>query len=543
MTDVFICGAGPVGLTLGIECLLRGLRVQIVDRLENPSDKSRALGVWSATMEALDRIGCAEPIDEAAVKVTTARISSADKTLGKVTFSGRIESKFDEPRLLGQTQTERVLRERLESLGGKVEFGTEVLRFAATDSKVEVSMRTRSGKESVTSARWLVGCDGAHSVVRHGLGLEFRGTAMEEVFLIADVAISPAPDLQSMQIDWQAGSALAIFPIREGMWRVVANRSEKTDPSAPATLEEVHEILVKHGRAHWTASSPEWLTGFRINERIVDTYRVGRVLLAGDAAHIHSPAGGQGMNTGIQDAADLGWRLGLLARGRGDEDLLLSSYSAERRPVAESVLKNSAAMTKAALLSNPAAILARNIGVSLAAKTGRFQNKFSRELAGLDISYAATPLIDDDRDWPEDWKDYGARPGHRIKDVEISTAGNSNVGSLHGLLDHHGHTLLLFSGVKPPTKAIDRLADFARVAMDGVDPRDIRLVRIWCGTKPPPSPDWVIDATGAIHAELAVEWEAAILARPDARVALRSSPPELRAFEDYAHAVFRRALV
>lgn len=543
MTDVFICGAGPVGLTLGIECLLRGLRVQIVDRLENPSDKSRALGVWSATMEALDRIGCAEPIDEAAVKVTTARFSSADKTLGKVTFSGRIESKFDEPRLLGQTQTERVLRERLESLGGKVEFGTEVLRFAATDSKVEVSMRTRSGKESVTSARWLVGCDGAHSVVRHGLGLEFRGTAMEEVFLIADVAISPAPDLQSMQIDWQAGSALAIFPIREGMWRVVANRSEKTDPSAPATLEEVHEILVKHGRAHWTASSPEWLTGFRINERIVDTYRVGRVLLAGDAAHIHSPAGGQGMNTGIQDAADLGWRLGLLARGRGDEDLLLSSYSAERRPVAESVLKNSAAMTKAALLSNPAAILARNIGVSLAAKTGRFQNKFSRELAGLDISYAATPLIDDDRDWPEDWKDYGARPGHRIKDVEISTAGNSNVGSLHGLLDHHGHTLLLFSGVKPPTKAIDRLADFARVAMDGVDPRDIRLVRIWCGTKPPPSPDWVIDATGAIHAELAVEWEAAILARPDARVALRSSPPELRAFEDYAHAVFRRALV
>lgn len=543
MTDVFICGAGPVGLTLGIECLLRGLRVQIVDRLESPSDKSRALGVWSATMEALDRIGCAEPIDEAAIKVTTARFSAADKTLGKVTFSGRIESKFDEPRLLGQTQTERVLRERLESLGGKVEFGAEVLRFAATDSKVEVSMRTRSGKESVTSARWLVGCDGAHSVVRHGLGLEFRGTAMEEVFLIADVAISPAPDLQSMQIDWQAGSALAIFPIREGMWRVVANRSEKTDPSAPATLEEVHEILVKHGRAHWTASSPEWLTGFRINERIVDTYRVGRVLLAGDAAHIHSPAGGQGMNTGIQDAADLGWRLGLLARGRGDEDLLLSSYSAERRPVAESVLKKSASMTKTALLSNPAAILARNIGVSLAAKTGRFQNKFSRELAGLDISYAGTPLIDDDRDWPEDWKDYGARPGHRIKDIKIPGAGNSNAGSLHGLLDHHGHTLLLFSGVKSPTKAIDRLADFARVTMDGVDPRDIRLVRFWCGTKPPPSPDWVIDATGALHAELAVESDAAILVRPDARVALRSSPPELRAFEDYARAVFRRALV
>ncbi len=543
MTEVFICGAGPVGLTLGIECLLRGLTVQIVDRLEKPSDKSRALGVWSATMEALDRIGCADAIDESALKVTTARFSSADKTLGKVTFSGRIESKFDVPRLLGQTQTERVLRERLESLGGKVEFNTEVLRFAETDGAVEVSLRTPVGEESVVSARWLVGCDGAHSVVRHGLGLEFRGTAMEEIFLIADVAISPDPDLHTMQIDWQAGSALAIFPIREGMWRVVANREEKTDPSAPATLEEVHEILAKHGRGNWIVSSPEWLTSFRISERIVDTYRVGRVLLAGDAAHIHSPAGGQGMNTGIQDAADLGWRLGLLAKGRGDEDLLLSSYSAERHPVAESVLKKSASMTKAALLSNPAAILARNVGVSLAAKTGRFQDKFSRELAGLDISYAGTPLIDDDRDWPEDWKAYGARPGLRIKDVDISATGDSSTGSLHDLLDHHGHTLLLFSGVKPPAKAMDRLADFARVAMDGVDPNDVRLVRIWCGTKPPPSPDWIIDATGAIHAELAVEWEAAVLVRPDARVALRSSPPKLRPFDDYARAVFRRESV
>lgn len=540
MTDVFICGAGPVGLTLGIECLRRGMSVRLVDRMEKPADKSRALGVWSATMEALDRMGCSGDLDQRALRAHSAQLSYGGKILGTMNFAGKITSRYNELRLLAQTETEDVLRKRLEALGGSVEYGTELLRFSETDGLVNLTVRHGIQAESETSAKWLVGCDGAHSVVRHGLGLEFHGTAMDETFLIADVAVEPAQDLHTLQIDWQPASVLAVFPIRDGMLRLVISRNPKMDPAAPVTMDEIHDALALHGRKDWKLSRSEWLTSFRINERLVDTYRIGKVLLAGDAAHIHSPAGGQGMNTGIQDAVDLGWRLGLLARGCGNEDLLLSSYSEERRPVAQSVLRDSTAMTRLALTKNPILARARNVAFFLAAKTSKFQTKFARSLCGLDLSYSGTPLIDDDQLWPEDWLDYGTQPGNRVPEVPIFDPANNTQLTIHDLLNHTGHTLVLLSGRRPSAKCLKKLADFERVSTTSVDPDDLHIVRIWRGKEVPDSDGyWFLDNSGEAHWAFAAEAASVVLIRPDARVALRSSPPDTPLFEDYAVAVFK----
>lgn len=537
MTDVFISGAGPVGLTLGIECLRRGLSVRLIDRMKQPSDKSRALGLWSATMEAIDRMGCAREIEKRAVVVTRTELGSEGRPLGIITFAGRLNSPFNSPRLLAQTETEDVLRTRFAELGGRVEFDTELLSFSDHGDEVSLVLRQPSGQSADSKASFLVGCDGAHSVVRHRLGLEFVGSAMEETFLLADVAIEPAPDIHGIQIDWQAGSLFALFPIRPGMWRIIATRQAKLDANAPATIEEIYDQLGCHGRGNWKLSEPEWLTSFHINERLASTYRVGRVLLAGDAAHIHSPAGGQGMNTGIQDAADLGWRLGLLARGLGDLDLLLDSYVAERRPVAQQVLQDSTRMTRVALIRNRAGKALRNVAVSLLSKTSKFQNSFTRQLSGLDISYFGTPLIDDDRYWPEDWQPYGSRPGVRVANPLLDDPKSGLTEGLHERIKHTGHTLILLSGLYPTAKTLDQLVDFEEAVTIGLNECDLRVVRIWKDHESPRSGEWLLDRSGAAHSMFASEFVSAVLVRPDARVAMRSSPPDLNSFRDYAASV------
>jgi 2-polyprenyl-6-methoxyphenol hydroxylase-like FAD-dependent oxidoreductase len=482
-------------------------------------------------------MGCVEEIEKRAVVVTRTELGTGGRTLGTITFAGRLNSRFNAPRLLAQSETERILRARFLALGGRVEFDTELLGFADDGSSVSVELRLPSGESTVDRASFLVGCDGAHSLVRHKLGLDFVGTALDETFLLADVAIDPAPDIHALQIDWQAGSLFALFPIREGMWRIVATRKQGVDAKEPTTLQEIYERLAVHGRSTWKLGEPEWLTSFRINERLVDTYRKGRILLAGDAAHIHSPAGGQGMNTGIQDAADLGWRLGLLVRGVGDLDLLLDSYVSERRPVAEKVLRDSTRMTRMALMKNPAAKVIRNLLVSAATKTSKVQNQFVEQLSGLEISYAGTPLIDDDRNWPEDWQSYGCRPGVRVADPLLEDPGTGARTSLHSWLKHTGHTLILLSGIQPDARTLAQLESFEAAVIAGVRPDDLRVVRIWKHSEAPRCGTWLLDRSGEAHSNFASEFPSAVLVRPDGRVALRSSPPHPESLRDYVGSV------
>ena len=220
--------------------------------------------------------------------------------------------------MIPQSETERILEERLAAHGVTVERSVELTSFTDKGSSVEATLKKANGETETLTADWLVGCDGAHSTVRHGLGLRLRGhDAREPTGPSRDGPIAGLEPKDRLHIFWHRDGILAFFPIVGDRWRVIADLGPATggERHADPTLEEINALLAHRGASILAMSDPIWLAAFRINERKVKDYRKGRVFLAGDAAHIHSPAGGQGMNTGMQDAFNLAWKLALVIKG------------------------------------------------------------------------------------------------------------------------------------------------------------------------------------------------------------------------------------
>jgi 2-polyprenyl-6-methoxyphenol hydroxylase-like FAD-dependent oxidoreductase len=306
---VLIVGAGPVGLTMASELARFGIPVRIVDKAAQRTDKSKALVLWSRTLELLDRGGGAFPFVEAGFKARAVNFVAGDgKLMGRVTMDS-VKSPYPFGLMLPQSETERLLEERLSDLGVRVDREVEVTGFTKHEKGVEAVLRHADGREETVSADWLVGCDGAHSVVRHTLGVKFSGETLQSDWLLADVHMRgyPFPDTEA-SVYWHQDGAFVIFPISPGRYRVLADLplTSAVQPPAP-TLEQAQAIITRRGPPGMIAYDPIWLAGFRINGRKVADYRSGRVFLVGDAAHVHSPAGGQGMNTGMQDVFNLAW--------------------------------------------------------------------------------------------------------------------------------------------------------------------------------------------------------------------------------------------
>ena len=242
-------------------------------------------------------------------------------------------------------------------------------------------------------ADWLVGCDGAHSAVRHGLGFAFEGSTLESHWALADGYLTGLDPKDRLHIFWHRDGILAFFPITGDRWRVIGDLGPATgnEKHPDPTLAEINALMAHRGSPSIVMKDPFWLAAFRINERKVKDYAKGRVFLAGDAAHIHSPAGGQGMNTGMQDAFNLAWKLALVIEGAAKPSLL-DSYSPERSAVGEQVLKNAGRLTEAATLRNPMAQGLRNTIVKFAAGFPAIQHKIANQLGEMDIGYPASPL-------------------------------------------------------------------------------------------------------------------------------------------------------
>jgi len=249
------------------------------------------------------------------------------------------------------------------------------------------------GATETLEVDWLVGCDGAHSSVRRGLDFAFEGSTQESHWALADGHISGIEPNDQLHIFWHRDGILAFFPIVGDRWRVVADLGHATDGARQAdpTLAEINDLLAHRGSSNFVMSNPIWLASFRINERKVKDYRKGRVFLAGDAAHIHSPAGGQGMNTGMQDAFNLAWKLALVIKGNAGASLL-DSYSPERTAVGDRVLRNAGRLTEAATLRNPLLQGLRNTVARFATGFPVVQHKMANQLAEMDIGYPESPL-------------------------------------------------------------------------------------------------------------------------------------------------------
>ncbi|GGE17148.1 hypothetical protein GCM10011529_24530 [Polymorphobacter glacialis] len=350
--QVVVVGAGPTGLTMAAELARYGVPVRVIDRAAARSATSKALVLWSRTLELLDRAGCTESFVAAGHKVVAANIIAGGRPLGRVCFGG-VDSPYPFALMLPQSETERLLELHLEGLGVVVERQVELTGLRDNGDGVVVALGHAGGRSELLDAGWVIGCDGAHSAVRHSLGLAFDGETLGSDWILADVQLAgnrvPTDEIATW---WHEDGVIAVFPITATRFRVIADLgvSQGAEPVAP-TLAVVQAILDRRGPQGLTASDPVWLSGFRINERKVADYRRGRVFLAGDAAHVHSPAGGQGMNTGMQDAINLAWKLALVWHGAAS-DALLDSYSAERGAVGEQVLRAAGRLTALATMRN-----------------------------------------------------------------------------------------------------------------------------------------------------------------------------------------------
>jgi 2-polyprenyl-6-methoxyphenol hydroxylase-like FAD-dependent oxidoreductase len=386
---VLVVGAGPVGLTMAAELARYRVPVRIIDKAPARTDKSKALAVWPRTLELLDRAGCAGAFATTGLKTEAASIFAGKELITRVAF-GALPSPFPYLLMIPQSETERLLEAHLESLRGKVERSVELTAFADTGEGVTCTVRRAGGATEAIEASWLIGCDGAHSLVRNTLGVGFLGDTLPTNFILADVHLDgfKLPDAE-LSIFWHEDGIAVFFPIGPDRYRIIADVGSEArhDP----TLQEVQSIVDRRGPGGIVLSNPVWLSGFSINERKVRDYRAGRVFVAGDAAHIHSPAGGQGMNTGMHDAVNLAWKLALVEQGLA-ATALLDTYSAERSPVAEQVLSDSGRLIRVAMVRDHLAQHVRNFVAHRLLGLPVVQHALAERLSEITVGYPDSPI-------------------------------------------------------------------------------------------------------------------------------------------------------
>jgi 2-polyprenyl-6-methoxyphenol hydroxylase-like FAD-dependent oxidoreductase len=397
-TDVLIAGAGPVGLTMASELTRYGLSVRLVDKNTQRTDKSKALVLWARTLELINRMSPngADRFIQAGLITESVKILSGSKTIGHADMK-EVDSQYKFVLMIPQSETERLLEEHLGTFNVKAERQTELIDFTETANGVSCVLKHADGGEETAEASWLIGADGAHSIVRHKLNKEFHGSTLLSDWMLADIHLTGIQGPPAIDLYWHADGILALFPLQGTRHRIIANVGESSGPigegNRPApTIEDIQRVLDARGPGGIKVGDPVWLSNFSINERKVEDYRSGRVFVAGDAAHVHSPAGGQGMNTGMQDAFNLTWKLALVARGLCQPEPLLSSYSAERSPVAKLLLEFTGKATEASLLRGGIKQSIRNHVASLVLGFSPVTHTMSNVLSEISIGYSDSPL-------------------------------------------------------------------------------------------------------------------------------------------------------
>ncbi len=385
-TDVLIVGAGPVGLFLANECARRGLRWRLVETRSSQSAHSKALAIFPRTLEILDMAGLVDPFLEKANRVTVSRCS--DTWTDACSHAVRARGEPVSIHRHGSPGRDR------EAAGGRhsgeQSNETTFVSAAEQDGYVSVTM-DRKGEAIKLTASFIVGCDGAHSVVRRLLNLPFEGAEYADSFMLADAETNQALPADEMQLCPSELGPVAIFPMSATRRRIVAT-VKNTEGDAPS-LDLVRKVLAERAPIEIEAHALHWSSYFHIHHRQVAQLRVGRFFIAGDAAHIHSPFGGQGMNTGLHDVWNLVWKLDLVLRGRGSEELL-ESYSAERRPVIKDVIETTDLLTKAMGTPSKLAQILRDTVIPMVSRLAPFQHAFVQRLSELGIAYRGSPIVE-----------------------------------------------------------------------------------------------------------------------------------------------------
>jgi 2-polyprenyl-6-methoxyphenol hydroxylase-like FAD-dependent oxidoreductase len=373
-TDVLIVGAGPTGLTLAASLLARGIRATIVDRQNAGANTSRAAAVNARTLEVLEGLDVARRLVKEGIEAPLFSIRDGSKVLIPIDFS-HLPTAYPYTLLVPQSTTERLLLDRVRELGGDVER-PRVLESVTQDS--DGATATFADGDTIR-ARYVVGADGMHSTVREQAGIEFRGEPYAQSFVLADVHLTGEVPTAEVVLFWDSAGLAVVAPLPDGSFRIVAPVDDAPEVPSVAVIQDILDSRGA-GAGRTTVTDLVWGSRFQVHHRVADTYRAGRILLAGDAAHVHSPAGGQGMNLGVQDAVSLGDALAAVLAGAPDS--VLDDYAAARRPIAQQVISLTDRMTRLATLPRGARSI-RNVALGVAGRIPATRKALALRLSGL----------------------------------------------------------------------------------------------------------------------------------------------------------------
>ncbi|MFJ8650404.1 FAD-dependent monooxygenase [Streptomyces sp. NPDC093546] len=384
--DVIVVGAGPTGLLLAGDLAAAGLEVALVERRPHEtSNLVRAFAVHARTLELLDARDLADELVKRGTALTRLNLFS------KLSLDlSRLRSRFPFVLITPQYEVEQLLERRAVAAGVRFLYDTELRGLRQDADSVTAEVTGPDGAPEELRARYLVGADGVRSAVRRTLGVPFPGESVISSIMLADVRLTEEPE-GALMASGTSDAFAFVVPFGDGWYRVGAwSRHRLVPDSEPVDFDEVRTLTRTALGTDLGMHDPRWLSRFHSDERQVPEYRKGRVFLAGDAAHVHSPAGGQGMNTGLQDAANLSWKLAAVLRGEAPEpEALLDSYHDERHPVGAMVLRSSGALIRMAMVHTPAMLAARALGTGLLNRIRPASAKAMGMVSGTGIAYAA----------------------------------------------------------------------------------------------------------------------------------------------------------
>ncbi len=481
-TDVLIVGAGPTGLMLANQLARCGVRVRIIDRHAGPARESRALGVQARTLEIYSHLGIAEQAVALGKKADGAVLWAEGRRAARVPLGdiGRDVSPYPYLLVLGQDDNERLLGDALRARGLGVEWNTELVGLAQDSDHVMATLKNSDGTRRDVRVPWLAGCDGARSTVRDLNGIAFEGAPYQHVFFVADVQMtgSMVPELLNVYL-WRSGFHL-VFPMRgTDHWRIVGILPPQLRGRDDLTFEETIPTLRHEVGTALSFQACNWFSTYRIHHRRAARFHDRRCFLLGDAAHVHSPVGGQGMNTGLQDAYNLAWKLALVVSGRAAA-ALVHSYEDERLPVANHLLKRTDRFFSIVVSDSWLVGLLRTRVMpkimGLALRTAPMQRIVFRTISQTGIRYRSSPLSEALAGLPEN----GPRPGDRFPWLRLKFQPNGQLEDLYRKLDDTRFTLLVFGQAAPP-RGIPELGDqlhIQELPSDPANDRELARVRI-----------------------------------------------------------------
>lgn len=436
---VLVVGAGPTGLTLAIELRRLGLNVRLIDKSHHPARHSQALVVQSRTLEQFQRYGLAEQAVARGRKLTQGRFFSEGENILSISFD-RIQSRYPYVLFLAQTETEQLLTDHLRSLGVQAERGVELRSVMQMEEGVSCALHHDDGRLEQVEYRWVVGCDGAHSIVRDSLAIPFEGGGIGLSFYLGDLELQ-GPDVPTdeLTVHVHHGDVVFLGRLTDKLTRLIValHGQPEKQPEKELTLQTFQEAVDRMG-VKVKALSADWMTPFHVNDRQARHYRVDDAFLAGDAAHIHSPVGGQGMNTGIQDAANLAWKLAAVARGA--DASLLDSYHEERSEVGKALLRSTERSLKLATVANPLLERLRDLLAPVVSRPAAVQNALVSFISETGIEYRHSSIVSDHGG------DGHLRAGDRLPDLNVQTPGGN--GALLGDWHEANHLALLLNATE-----------------------------------------------------------------------------------------------